>query len=129
MRKARSRGIPPPLELECLRALWALSEGNVRQVRDALQPERQLAYTTVMTVLDRLVHKGAAERRKNGRSFLYTPVLERDKLRRAAVKELVDLLFEGSEQELIAYLQDKQARAAAAAAAGGQDSKLDPTLL
>ena len=49
-----TRDIPPPLEVECLKALWALGEGNVKDVRRAMAGNRNLAYTTVMTVLDRL---------------------------------------------------------------------------
>jgi predicted transcriptional regulator len=107
MRKGASREIPPPLELECLKALWTLGEGNVRQVRQVLVPSRNLAYTTVMTVLDRLARKGAVTRRKTGRSFLYCPVLSREALRRLAVRELVDSFFGGSEEELIAYLRGR----------------------
>ncbi len=132
MRKPRApREIPPPLELECLRALWALGEGNVRQVREALLPSRELAYTTVMTVLERLVRKGAAARQKSGRSFRYVALLSRDVLRRAAVKDLVDTLFDGSEPALIAWLQNRQPQVSAAAAAsgGGSETRLDPTLL
>ncbi|MGE5646831.1 MAG: BlaI/MecI/CopY family transcriptional regulator [Acidobacteriota bacterium] len=97
--------IPPPLELRCLKALWELGEGNVKDVQQALGPDRKLAYTTVMTVLDRLVRKNAVARRKAGRAFVYTPVLTRETLRRAAVRRLVDTLFEGSEEELIAYMR------------------------
>lgn len=142
MRKTRTpREIPPPLELECLRALWSMREGNVRQVREALLPARSLAYTTVMTVLERLVRKGAAARRKEGRSFVYAPLLSREVLRRVAVRELVETLFSGSEQDLIAYLQaPKPAAAAAAASASGStvparpaepatDTPLDAALL
>ncbi|HWR52923.1 MAG TPA: BlaI/MecI/CopY family transcriptional regulator [Bryobacteraceae bacterium] len=123
MRKPRApREIPPPLELECLRALWSMREGNVRQVREALLPARTLAYTTVMTVLERLVRKGAAARHKQGRSFVYAPLLSREVLRRVAVRELVDMLFGGSEQELIGYLQAPQRAAAAAAGSAGPTS-------
>ncbi len=118
MRKTRApREIPPPLELQCLRVLWANGEANVRQVRDGLLPTRALAYTTVMTVLERLVRKGAVARRKEGRSFLYAPLLSRESLRRAAVRELVENLFDGSERELIRYLEAQQPAAAAAASA------------
>ncbi len=127
MRKTRGpREIPPPLELECLRVLWSLEEGTVRQVREALIPVRQLAYTTIMTVLERLVRKGAAARRKAGRSFIYVPTLTREVLRRAAVRELVQTLFGGSEQELIAYLQSSRPAAAAAAASAGAGSPAEP---
>ncbi len=126
MRKQRApREVPPPLELDCLRALWSLNAGTVKQVRTALLPSRELAYTTVMTVLERLVRKGAASRKKMGRSFVYVPLLSREVLRRAAVKDLVDALFEGSEQELVSYLLRKHPMAAAAAAGAGADAAAD----
>ncbi|HSB17620.1 MAG TPA: BlaI/MecI/CopY family transcriptional regulator [Bryobacteraceae bacterium] len=105
-RPAPPREIPPPLELECLKEIWRLGEGSVKDVRDSLAPRRHLAYTTVMTLLERLVRKGAASRRKTGRSFLYAPILSRETLRRLAVRELVESLFEGSEYELAAYLRN-----------------------
>lgn len=105
MRKpGRSSEIPPPLELECLKALWRLGNGSVKDVRDVLTENRSLAYTTVMTVLDRLVRRGAVERKKGGRAFVYAAVLEREHARKLAVKELVDTYFSGSDQALRAYL-------------------------
>lgn len=105
MRRGRAaRDIPPPLELECLRALWALGEANVRAVREELAPKRPLAYTTVMTMLDRLARKQAVSRRKVGRSFVYTPLISREDIRQLAVRELVDTLFDGSRQSLAAYM-------------------------
>lgn len=98
------REMPPPLELECLKALWDLGEASVRQVREELEPERRLAYTTVMTLLDRLARKGAVSRRKVGRSFRYTPVLARETLQRLAVAELVGRFFGGSREALMDYL-------------------------
>ncbi len=110
MKKPRAaREIPPPLELECLRALWSLGEANVQAVRSHLEPHRPLAYTTVMTMLDRLARKQAVTRRKSGRSFLYTPLLSREQVRRCAVRELLDTLFDGSSDDLIAYLNGRPA--------------------
>jgi BlaI family penicillinase repressor len=117
MRKAGPpRDIPPPLELQCLKALWSLGEGSVRAVQQMLESERRLAYTTVMTIMDRLAKKGAVERRKSGRSFVYAPVLTREKLRRLAVRDLVDSLFGGSEEELAAYLNGRRANGGASSA-------------
>jgi predicted transcriptional regulator len=121
-----AREIPPPLELECLKVLWTLGEGNVKDVRQALTVSRNLAYTTVMTVLDRLARKGGVARRKVGRSFVYVPVLSRGVLRRLAVQDLVDRFFEGSEEALMELLKDGKASIPAAAAG---ESDLDPTLL
>ncbi len=100
------REIPPPLELQCLKALWELGEANVRDVRRVLTGNRKLAYTTVMTVLDRLERRGGVRRRKIGRSFLYTPTLSRESLRRLALKEFVDSFFDGSTDSLKVYLED-----------------------
>jgi len=69
VRRGRTaREIPPPLELQCLSALWTLGEVNVQAVRDFLAPRKSLAYTTVMTMLDRLTRKQVLSRRKVGRS-------------------------------------------------------------
>ena len=100
--------IPPPLELECLKCLWLLGEGNVHDVRRALGPSRRLAYTTVMTVLDRLARRGAITRRKQGRAFVYSPLLARDTLRRLAVSRLIETFFEGSAEDLISYLRGRE---------------------
>jgi len=104
-RPSPPRPIPPPLELECLKSLWRLGEANVKQVQDELAPSKGLAYTTVMTLLDRLVRKGCATRRKQGRFYVYSPVLEADRVRNMAVKELADTLFGGSREALLAFLQ------------------------
>jgi BlaI family transcriptional regulator, penicillinase repressor len=109
VRRTASREIPPPLELECLKILWDLGEGSVKDVRDRLTANRNLAYTTVMTVLDRLARKGGVARRKVGRSFRYAPVLSRDGVRRLAIRDLVDSFFGGSQEELVAYLRSSNA--------------------
>jgi BlaI family penicillinase repressor len=109
-----AREVPPPLELLCLRALWSLGEGNVKAVRQIVSESRPLAYTTIMTVLDRLVRKGMLARRKVGRSFTYAPQATRDAARRAAVRELLDGYFDGSEEALLQFLQRRPAETAAA---------------
>jgi BlaI family penicillinase repressor len=103
-RASPARDIPPPLELECLKALWGLGQGSVREVRQVIPGNRDLAYTTMMTLLERLEKRGGATRRKQGRHFVYTPQMSREKLRGCAVKELVDTFFDGSKDALLAYL-------------------------
>ena len=60
-----------PLESDVLRVLWNKGESTVRDVLEAL--DRPLAYTTVMTTLDRLFKKGLLDRHKSERSFRYVP--------------------------------------------------------
>jgi predicted transcriptional regulator len=123
------REIPPPLEVECLKVLWTLGEGNVKDVRQALTESRDLAYTTVMTVLDRLSRKGRVARRKVGRSFVYVPVLSRAVLRRLAVRELVDRFFDGSPEALMRYLNDGDVEVVVLPAPPAAETGLDTTLL
>ena len=70
-----------------------------------------LAYTTVMTVLDRLARRGCVERRKVGRGFVYSAVLSRDSVRRVALDDLIHCFFDGSEESLRHYLQARAAQA------------------
>jgi len=127
-----AREVPPPLELLCLRALWRLEEANVKEVRRVVAETRPLAYTTIMTVLERLVRKGKLRRRKVGRAYAYSPTEPRDAVRRAAIRELLDGFFDGSEEELIAFLRTGERAAAASASAAVSavaDERLDTVLL
>jgi predicted transcriptional regulator len=124
-----SRDLPPPLEMLCLRALWTLREGNVKQVRSVVAEHRPLAYTTIMTVLERLVRKGKLKRRKAGRAFVYSPEASRDAMRRAAIRELVDSLFDGSEDGLLRFLQGETNHPPEPAHPNGPPDRIDTVLL
>jgi predicted transcriptional regulator len=68
-------GLIGPLEVAVLEILWTRGESNVRDVGENL--DRPLAYTTVMTTLDRLFKKGLLNRRKFERAFIYSPRFSR----------------------------------------------------
>ena len=75
-RKSRNHRLDlPPLELECMKVLWALGEGTVHTVRSQIFAARPLAYTTIMTIMGRLVRKGVVERQKRGRAHVYRPLV------------------------------------------------------
>ena len=103
----KAREMPPPLELQCLRALWTLGAANVSDVQQTLASQKPLAYTTVMTLLERLLRKGAVTRQKQGRHFVYSPAVTREVLRRVAVRQLADNFFDGSEAALMRYLETR----------------------
>lgn len=94
----------PDLELACLKILWDSGDLTVREVRERLTPQRALAYTTVLTVLDRLAHKGVVSRRKIGKTYLYHPEFGRTEARARAVARLLDIYFDGSKEALRNYL-------------------------
>ena len=74
-------------------------------MRGAVADSKPLAYTTVMTLLERLARKNAVSRRKVGRAFVYTPSMTRDAMRRLALKEFVDCYFDGSNEKLAEFLK------------------------
>ena len=81
------RDIPPPLEMLCLKALWSLGEGNVSDVRTVVTESKPLAYTTIMTTLDRLHKKGILDRDFDTptRAFRYRPKQTRGEFYRATL--------------------------------------------
>lgn len=82
-----------PLELRVMEILWLHGDSNVRDV--ALQIERPLAYTTVMTTLDRLFKKGLLSRRKLERAFLYSPLLSRQEWEHKRAGDWLDSFLAG----------------------------------
>ena len=89
------------LELECMKVLWRYPGASVAQVREGLP--RPLAYTTVMTVLDRMSAKALVERRKNGRAYRYTAALDLETARRSAVSRLAARFFDSDPAALARY--------------------------
>ncbi|MGH2579423.1 MAG: BlaI/MecI/CopY family transcriptional regulator [Actinomycetota bacterium] len=110
------------LEDQIMRFLWQRNgrPATVREVHAALTRKTPLAYTTVMTVLDRLWRKGLVERKLQGRAYEYAPVtsqaehmatlmhqlLVRSKDRRAALAHFVERMREKDEAELIQLAQE-----------------------
>jgi BlaI family penicillinase repressor len=86
-------------------ALWNLGGGTVHQIRAELLPDRPLAYTTVMTVMDRLARKGIAERERRGRAHLYRAAVSERTIRDHALNQFVEHFFQGSREGLRRHLQ------------------------
>jgi predicted transcriptional regulator len=96
-----------PLELDCMNTLWPMGEATVREIRDRLAERRARAYTTIMTIMDRLARKGVVERRKTGRAYLYKPRLSAEEARAQALAQILDGFFAGSKEALLAQLANE----------------------
>ena len=92
------------LQLAILGILWDRGEATSRDVRDALEPDRSLALTTVATLLSRLEKRGVLAHRRAGRSYVFRPTVTRDEVRTAMVKDLAENLFDGDRVALIDHL-------------------------
>jgi len=87
-----------PLEWRVLESLWARS--SAASVRD-LQPDfQEIAYTTLMTTLDRLFRKGVLDRTKEGRAFFYVPRLTRQQFESGRAVDALRVALEGNTAEL-----------------------------
>jgi predicted transcriptional regulator len=95
------------LELECMKAIWLEGATTVAEVRQRLWPSRPLAYTTVLTVLDRLAKKRAVTRTKQGKAYVYSTVLSFEDSRDESLRELLEFYFQGSADKLIEYLRSR----------------------
>jgi predicted transcriptional regulator len=90
------------LEREILEMCWTHQDLNVRAACGLLRSP--VAYTTVMTTMDRLFKKGLLERRKNGRAFVYTASATREELEGAMAAELVQSLLSRDDAEPLPIL-------------------------
>jgi predicted transcriptional regulator len=84
-----------PLEREVMELIWRrpeeAAEVSVRDIHMAF--EGRLAYTTLMTTLDRLRKKGLLERRKEGRAFFYSPRFSLDEFERSVARDMINKLL------------------------------------
>jgi len=89
-------------ELDVMGVLWELGSGTVSEVREVL--DDPLAYTTVLTVLRNLEAKGYVTHEEEGRAHRYRARVARQVARRSALARVIDSLFHGSPEALVAHL-------------------------
>jgi predicted transcriptional regulator len=95
------------LQLAIMRILWQKEEATVADVRDLLAEEgRDLAYTTVATMLAKMERKGQVAHRALGKAFLYHPVLRQEQVSRSMVADLAQRLFGGDVTLMVSHLLD-----------------------
>jgi predicted transcriptional regulator len=91
-----------PLELEIMHVLWETGPANVQTVQQKLK--RDLAYTTVQTMLNILHRKRKAKRTLKDRAYFYKPAVSRKQVLSKHVVDVVDRLFGGSAESLVMSL-------------------------
>ena len=91
-------------ENRIMEVLWQEGEASVQNVVDILSSEKKQAYTTIQTFLGILKDKGFVDTRKEGRAFLYRPLISRADARTKAIKHLIGSAFGGSTSALAQHL-------------------------
>ena len=106
MKKETESKLLTETELELMTILWRLKEGSVAEVIEQLPKERDLAYTSVSTIMRILEQKGALKTRKEGRGHIYIPSLKKNDYEAKTVKHVVDRVFDGTPVALVRQLLD-----------------------
>jgi BlaI family penicillinase repressor len=94
------------LQLAIMQVLWEQGEASVGTVRDALEPRRSLAYTTIGTMLTKMEEKRLVDHRSDGRVNIYRPLVEQEHVGRSMVADLRERLFHGDVSQMLCHLLD-----------------------
>jgi BlaI family penicillinase repressor len=103
---------PPKLgdvQLELMKIVWAKGKATVREVTDAISATRTMAYTTVLTMLRDLEAKGLLTHEVDGRTYVYKPAVQRNRIVSGIVGDITRKLFDGSAAALLAHVLDAEA--------------------
>ena len=96
------------LQLAIMQVLWEKGEATVAEIQEALKGSRDLAITTIGTVLSRLEEKkGAVTHITQGRKYVYKPAISEQETKTSMVGNLVKQLFKGRSVSLVNHLIEK----------------------
>jgi BlaI family penicillinase repressor len=93
-----------PHELAIMKVVWRLDKATVRDVYEALRRKREIAYTTVMTMMKILEEKGYLTKSRADRAYLYRPAQPRSQVLGAIVRDFLDRVFDGAAAPLLLHL-------------------------
>ena len=98
---------PTEFELEILKVLWKSSPRTVRDIRDDLAKSgRNSAHTSVITILNIMVEKGYLDKKKDGKSYLFWPIVAEATISQKMLGDVVARVFDGSARSLMLNLID-----------------------
>lgn len=92
------------LQLSILEVLWQRGEATTQEVWTEVTRERQLALTTIATLMSRLERKRVLTHRREGRQYVYRATVTRAEVRRSKVRDLTENLFGGDATALLTHL-------------------------
>src|SRR5262249_55742123 len=92
------------VELELMNVLWEKGSATVGEVVEALQPERTLAYSSVLTIKRILEQEGYVEQQKESRAYVYRAIVDRQQAQRSVVSYLIKRFYNNSAELLVVNL-------------------------
>ncbi|GHE91547.1 BlaI/MecI/CopY family transcriptional regulator [Thalassotalea profundi] len=92
-------------ELEVMQLFWEICEASAPQIHKIIMQKRDVKYSTVKTIIDRLEKKDAIKRsRSEGRTIYYLPVMEKQNVRTPLIKDFINRVFLGKSRPLAAHI-------------------------
>ena len=95
------------LQRAALEIVWELGKATVHQVRDRLAEDRELAYTTVLTALQKLEKAGLVKHERSGKTYLYLPTQSRAKVSTKSVRSFITNVFNGDALLMFQHLMEE----------------------
>lgn len=92
------------LQRAVMEILWQRGEASVHQVRDRLKSDKELAYTTILTTLQKLERLGWLDHRAEGKSYVYFPTRSREQAGAGSVKRFLKRVFDGDAVAMFQHL-------------------------
>ncbi|NLZ04611.1 MAG: BlaI/MecI/CopY family transcriptional regulator [Phycisphaerae bacterium] len=92
------------LQRAVMEIIWSRGEATVHQVRDRLDREKELAYTTILTTLQKLERAGWLEHRSEGKSYVYVPRRSREQAGAGSVRGFLKRVFDGNAVAMFQHL-------------------------
>src|SRR5262245_25771471 len=93
-----------PQELAIMKVVWSLEPATVRDVYERLRSRRDIAYTTVLTMMRILEQKGYVKKERVERAFVYRAARPRQQVLGGMVREFVDRVFDGASRPMLLHL-------------------------
>ena len=97
------------LQQAIMEAVWTRGEATTRQVWERLNRTRSLAYTSVLSIMQRLEKAGWLKHRLEGRAYVYQATLSRDQESRRSLKEFIRRVFQGNSRLVFQHLIEDEA--------------------
>src|SRR3954462_450545 len=91
-------------ELAIMKVVWSLETATVRDVYERLRTRRDVAYTTVLTMMKILEQKGYVSKERVDRAFVYRPSKPRQQVLGGMIREFIDRVFDGSSRPMLVHL-------------------------
>ena len=96
------------VQLKIMQLLWKMKRATARELTEELNQSEPIAHSTVQTLMRQLEAKRSVGHEQDGRTFYFFPLVQEEKVKKSAARELLQNVFAGSVGGLVAYLLEHE---------------------